>query len=95
MGKALSGELSCPCDRSWYLYDFYFAIIQYGIIAELLNTCPSNSPIDSFCLIFSSSDLDKILLDSTTLAKIRHVTVKQFTEGQINFPIYEYGKIPL
>ena len=22
MGKALSGELSCPCDRSCYHYDF-------------------------------------------------------------------------
>ena len=50
MGKALSGKLSCPCDRSCYEWnnfdDLLFASVDKEDLSEwgkLLSTCPAKN----------------------------------------------------
>ena len=46
MGMALSGELSCPCDRSCFYY--YYCVVVILLLGSNSSSCSSNIVITVF-----------------------------------------------
>ena len=47
MGMALSGELSCPCDRSCFYY-YYYVVVVILLLGSHSSSCSSNIVITVF-----------------------------------------------
>ena len=92
MGKALSGELSCPCDRSCYYYCTKVSLHTFIFIS--LTQVAIHSPLQSsltFSLIFSQfpylfTDLNLIALRMTK-------TPQSFGHSECNRVKGDYWKV--
>ena len=74
MGKVLSGELYCPCDRSCYLKSFLPSLKFYEMLSKIFMGWLKSPPNELLLLFWFSGELDNI--SSTTFIRDLYIQTK-------------------